>query len=441
MTNAAPQACFWREAIDTADLAPPLAGRVEADVALVGGGYTSLVTAYYLARTRPELRIVLLERDDVGFGASGRNAGMVLHELHLDAARRHGEQAVRFTYEQAARAPELIAQLAREAGFDCDLDPTGYFLIGFNAAHRRRLLRMEREYRAVGVPPTFLDREAILAAIRSPRFTSALEFPGAAMLHPGKYVSGLKRAVRALGVAVHEHSPVMAVRDDREIEVATDAGLVQASHVVIGLNAYLSDARLSVVPEHAVTLSSFILLTEPLGDEIWRELGWAGRQGYSDARRLHNYVRPVGRRVLFGGRVAYRFGGGEAADVERMYTRLRAEMIRTFPCLAKAAITHRWHGPVAITPRRMPVIGRAGRTGRILYAAGYSGMGVGLATLAGRVLADFILGDEGRWRDLLYVRDAPPVLPPEPWRRLGFLAEYWRMRAADEVDRLIGWAG
>ena len=256
------------------------------------------------------------------------------------------------------------------------------------------------------------------------------------MLHPGKYVAGLKRGALARGVRLFETSPVEAVEErGSEIEVRTPFGRLRAPKLVIGLNAYLDASRLGLVRPRAVSLFSFIVLTEPLSTGQWKDIGWSGREGYSDRRRVHNYVRLTGDRVLFGGRITYRFGLESPRGLDALYDNLRRELLLTFPALEGVELTHRWCGPIAITWRRTPMIGRAGRAGNIYYALGYSGMGVSLATLSGRVLADLVRGDDGPWEHLLYLHDPHAPLPPEPLRFLGFQGSYLGMRFLDFLDR------
>jgi glycine/D-amino acid oxidase-like deaminating enzyme len=253
------------------------------------------------------------------------------------------------------------------------------------------------------------------------------------MLHPGKYVAGLKRAVLKAGVRLYEQTRVTEVRKGNQIRVVTEEGSLGAPKLVLGLNAYLPATGLDVMRDRAVSLFSFIILTEPLSDALWKEVGWRGREGYSDLRRIHNYVRLTGKRILFGGRVLYHFGVDSPARIERVYARLRQEMLSTFR-LEDIAITHRWSGPVALTPRRTPFIGR---TGNIFYALGYSGMGVSLGTLSGRVLADLVLGNDEPWKELLYMKDRGWPLPPEPFRFLGFQGGYYAMRLGDWLEGLL----
>jgi glycine/D-amino acid oxidase-like deaminating enzyme len=437
-TRFAPNESFWLEAIDRERLEPALEGEVRADVVCLGGGYTSLVCAYLLKKRNPGLEVAVVEASYVGFGASGRNGGMALHEPHLERLARRGGSAIRFTYDETVATIDFVDSLSKEEGFDCELERTGYLEIALWPRHQRRNEEKERACRAVGIELETLDRERMQAAIRSERFVGALHYPKAAMLHPGKYVSGLKKAALARSVRLFERSPVeRVIESDGGIEVRTARGRLRTERLVVGLNAYLPAARLGVVRDRAVTLFSFIILTEPLSDRHWRTIGWAGRQGYTDKRRIHNYVRLTGKRILFGGRVRYHFGLESPQGISAIYETLRKELLATFPSLSDVGITHRWCGPVAITWRRTPEIGRTGRRGNILYALGYSGMGVSLATLSGRVLADLIEGNEDRWKDLLYLHDPVVPLPPEPFRFLGFQGGYYGMRIQDAIDRKL----
>jgi glycine/D-amino acid oxidase-like deaminating enzyme len=424
--------CFWSDALDTAHLEPPLQENVDADVVLVGGGYTSLVTAYFLKRLLPDIELVLLEANSVGFGGSGRNAGMVLHEAHFERVRELGSKAVRFTYDQTVAVVDLIEQIAREANFDCELERVGYMDVALYPAHQRIIDETWKEYRELGIQLERLGQEEVQAAIRSRRFTGALRFPNAAVIHPGKYVAGLKKAAKESGVRIFEQTPAMKIREGTDVEVLTPEGRVRSRKAILGLNAYMPASRIGVVRDRAVSLLSFIILTEPLSDDLWKELGWEGREGWVDLRRLHNYVRVTGKRILFGGRVLYHFGVESPQQSEAIYDRLHRELLKTFPCLEGVSISHRWCGPVAVTWRRTPLVGKSGN---IHYALGYTGMGVSLGTLCGRVMADLVLGDDRRWNELAYLRDRMLALPPEPFRFLGFQGRYYGMRLWDAMDR------
>lgn len=431
--QAVPNESFWLEAIERGEPLGSLKGEHRADVICVGGGYTSLVTAYLLKKRDPSLDVAVVEGNYVGFGSSGRNGGMVLHQPHLDRVGARGARAVRFTYDQTVASVDFIEELSSEEGFDCELERTGYLDIALHQRHLRENEEKQARCDSLGIQLEIKDLEAMQGAIRSDRFLGALHYPKAAILHPGKYVFGLKAAALRRGVKIYENSPVETMRRVAGgVELRTAQGSVQADQAVVGLNAYLPTQGLVSVRPRAVSLFSFIILTEPLSAEHWKTIGWQGRQGYSDKRRLHNYVRLTGNRVLFGGRVRYRFGLQATGSLMDVYETLHQQLIETFPSLKDVAITHRWCGPVAITWSRRPWIGREGP---ISAALGYSGMGVSLATLSGRVLADLVMGEEKRWSDLLYLNDPMLALPPEPFRFLGFQGGYYAMRVADLLDQ------
>ena len=429
----APNDSFWAEAIERDDLEPALETERTADVVCVGGGYTSLVTAYLLKKRDPSLDVAVVESDYVGFGASGRNGGMVLAEPHLDRLTRHDAETIRFTHDQTVRSVDFIDELTQEEGFDCELERTGYLDIALYPSHQRELEHKQKACGELGIELEVLDERAMGDAIRSEKFLGALAYPQSAMLHPVKYVMGLKRAALRRGVRVFERSHVRAIAQDASsVTVRVDGGSIQCERALLGLNAYQPASGLGVVRDRAVSLFSFIILTEPLSERHWRAIGWEGRQGYCDARRLHNYVRLTGQRILFGGRVQYHFGLESPATLERMYDELHRALLATFRCLEDVGISHRWCGPVALTWRRTPVLGHEGR---IWFALGFSGMGVSLATLSGRVLADLMLGNEEPWSNLLYLKDPMMPLPPEPLRFLGFQGGYLGMRLMDALDR------
>ena len=435
--TAAPNDSYWTSAIEQAQarLEPALDAAETADVVCVGGGYTSLVTAYLLKKRDPSLDVAILEGNHVGFGSSGRNGGMVLHEPHLERLPKHGADTIRFTYDETVRAIDFIDELAREEDFDCELERTGYLEIALHSFHRKEQAAKQKACREIGIELDVLDETAMQQTIKSERFTSALVYPKAAMLHPGKYVAGLKRAVLRRGVRLYENSPVQSVRpESAAVAVATAAGSISAAKLVLGLNAYHPASGIGIVRDRAVTLFSFIILTEPLSERHWKAIGWRGRQGYTDGRRDHNYVRLTGDRILFGGRVQYHFGLESPADIDKIFAKLHDALLETFPSLHDVGITHRWCGPVAITWRRTPMIGSR-ENDNLWFALGYSGMGVSLATLCGRALADLVTGREEPWSDLLYLKDPLMPLPPEPLRFIGFKAGYLGMRFMDLVER------
>ncbi len=433
-----PNQSYWHEVID-ADSAPLFAtlnDRLNVDVALVGGGYTSLMCALHLKNQQPNLSVAVLESHYIGFGSSGRNAGMVLHDLHDNRANAFGKDAVRFTYEQVAGVINTMKTLNQRYDFDCDLEKNGYLELALYPSHIEDLYEKQKLYDRYKQDFRIVDQQELQSEIHVPQFMGAGLYPHAAQLHPGKYILGLKKAALQEGVMIFEHTPVQALQQGERIRLKTSQGVIESDAVVLGLNAYHPGSKLAPMHNRVVSLFSFIALTESLGPRLKDVLGWQKRWGYSDMRYLHNYVRLVDEdRLLFGGRVRYRFGTTlTPAQEQQMYGQLTGEFFKRFPMLTGTKIEHQWCGSVAFNMTQTPTMGVTGKHQNIFYSLGYSGMGVSLASLGGQVLADLYLGHEDRWEGLIYLKDKHWPLPPEPFKFLGFTGKYWWMRWQDYLD-------
>lgn len=433
-----PNQSYWRHVIDASNEPPlpSLKDHLNVDVALIGGGYTSLMCAWSLKKQQPNLSVAVLEAHDIGFGSSGRNAGMVLHDLHDNRVNKFGKDAVRFTYEKVVGVIDTIQTLTQTYEFDCDLEQNGYLELALYPSHVKDLEAKQKLYADYGQDFRVIDQQELQSEIHNPAFMSAGFYPHAAQLHPGKYILGLKKAALAEGVQLFERTPVESLRQGETVQLKTSQGSINASAVVLGLNAYHPASGLAPMHNRVVSLFSFIVMTEPLGSKLKDTLGWQKRWGYSDMRHLHNYVRLVDEdRLLFGGRVRYRFGTSlNLQQEQQMYQQLSEEFFKRFPMLSGTRIDHRWCGSVAFNMTQTPTMGVTGRHQNIYYSLGYSGMGVSLATLGGQVLADLYLGRGDRWEGLIYLEDKHLPLPPEPFKFIGFTSKYWWMRWQDFLD-------
>jgi len=430
-----PNQSHWHEVIDAAPVTPstPLEDRLNVDVVLIGGGYTSLMCALSLKKQQPNLNVVVLEAHYIGFGSSGRNAGMVLHELHHERANRFGKDAVGFTYEQVVGVTDTIESLSQTYDFDCDLERNGYLELALYPSHVEDLQTKQKLYDSYQQDFRVVDQRELQNEIHNPEFLGAGLYPHAAQLHPAKYILGLKQAVLQEGVQIFEHTPVESLQQSERVLLKTPQGIVESDAAVLGLNAYHPASGLTPMHNRVVSLFSFIILTEPLGSRLKDTLGWQKRWGYSDMRYLHNYARLVDEdRLLFGGRVRYRFGTAlTSAQEQQMYRKLTDEFFKRFPMLKGTRIDHQWCGSVAFNMTQSPTMGVAGKHRNIFYSLGYSGMGVSLASLGGQVLADLFLGHRDRWEGLIYLQDKHFPLPPEPFKFFGFTGKYWWMRWQD----------
>ncbi len=366
---------------------PALAGEVTADVCVVGGGYTGLSAALHLAGAG--LDVVLLEAQRVGWGASGRNGGQVGSGQRRDQGwleARLGSERARLLWDLAEEAKALVRGLVERHGIACDLKP-GVIHAARRASevphYAEEAEKLARDYGYAAVEP--LDRAGIAARVGSDAFHGGLLDRGAMHLHPLNYALGLTRAATAAGVRVFEGSRVEAI----EPEVRTAAGRVRARFTVLAGNGYLG----GLVPEVAarvMPINNFIVATAPLGEEAALRL-LPYDEAVADSLFVVNYFRlSADRRLLFGGGESY--GYRFPADIAAL---VRPRMLTIFPGLAGTPIDFAWGGTLAITVNRLPAFQRLGPT--VFSASGYSGHGVALATLAGKLIAEAVQGTAGRF--------------------------------------------
>ena len=372
----------------TAEALPPyapLAGAARADVCVVGAGYTGLSAALHLAEAGRD--VVLLEAQRVGFGASGRNGGQIgsgqrMAQTALE--RLVGRDDAAHLWRLGDEAKALVKALVARHGIDCHLKP-GVAHACFTAremtdAHGYAAHLAERYgYGEVEA----LDREAMRALCPSPAYHGGTLDMGAAHLHPLAYVLGLARAADAAGVRIFEDSEARDVRTGAKVRVSTASGHVEADHLILACNGYLGELEPRVAAR-VMPINNFIVATEPLGDAAARVL--TRDVAVADSKFVVNYFRlSHDGRLLFGGgeSYGYRFPRDIRATVRR-------PMREIFPHLADVALDYAWGGTLAITMKRMPCLARPGPG--ILSASGYSGHGVGMATLAGRLMAEAVRG-------------------------------------------------
>jgi len=369
---------------------PSLFGQVDADICVIGGGYTGLTAALHLAERG--YSVVLLEANKVGWGASGRNGGQ-LHsgqrrdQHHLEKA--YGTDAARHLWQLAMEARELTKDLVRRHDIDCDLSDG---LV--HGIHKQRWIDDERAY-VDHLQKTYaydeitpLDRDEVASALGTGVYHSGWRDGGAGHLHPLNYALGLANAAEKAGATLYENTLAQRIDDGDPSTVVTEDGAVRARVVVLAGNGYLSgfdkEADARVMP-----INNFILATEPLGDDGAAAL-IPGNEAASDTRFVVNYWRlSADNRMLFGGGENY-----STRFPDDMKAFVRKRMLRIYPQLADTRIDYAWGGTLAVTQTRLPFIRRLSP---VLYcAAGFSGQGVGTAGFAGKVMAEAIAGDQER---------------------------------------------
>jgi glycine/D-amino acid oxidase-like deaminating enzyme len=412
-------------------------------VAIVGAGYTGLWTAYYLKRADPSLRIVVLEREMAGFGASGRNGGWVsgffsgpprLYERH---GGREGFVAVqRAMLETVQEVGDVLAEEAIEA----DFLEGGHITVALNGAQVHRLRKRlgngperglgEQDLRELG--GSELTRRIAVQGARSATFT-----PHVARVHPVKLLLGLAEAVERLGVEIYEGTAVSQIRPHCAVSAA---GAVSARWVVRATEGYTADLR--GLGRTLVPMNSSMIVTAPLPRSAWEEIGWQGGEVLSDAAHVYVYLqRTEDGRIAIGGRGApYRFasGTGGAGDTSpATVASLRAKLLAMFPQVAGVDLDHAWSGVLGV-PRDWGVSVAADAGSGLARAGGYVGEGVAASNLAARILRDLLLGRTSELTALPWVGRGPRRWEPEPLRWAAIHSLYSLYRQADRSEQRSG---
>jgi glycine/D-amino acid oxidase-like deaminating enzyme len=438
MSSVAPRLPSWwlEDALEwegDAPAAPPLAGDAEADVAIVGGGYTGLWTALALRDRDPELRVALVESEICGAGPSGRNGGFI-HGYWATLA----STAPLLGVEDAlalARAGERIVPAVRDRFCDAVwLREGGMLMVSAARAQDEAVERAVLAAAQAGRPDqaVALATHEVAQRVSSPVFRTGVFFSDGATLHPGRLVRALRRAALDAGVAVHERTPALRVRDG---EVVTPRGTLRARDVVLATNAHLTGW--SPAARHLTNFGSYVVLTEPV-PELLAEIGWTGGEAIVDARMFLHYFRTTGDgRVLMGsgtGPIGFR-GRVDARFSEDGPTAARAEagLRRLLPGLAAARVERAWGGPIDVSADHLPFFRTKPGT-RLHYGAGYSGHGVGPSWLGGQILASLVVGADDEWTRLPLATRHVPTLPPEPLRSLGGGLVRRSIMACEEAD-------
>jgi glycine/D-amino acid oxidase-like deaminating enzyme len=438
---------YWLETADD-DLTPraPLAGSTDADVAILGAGMTGLWTAYYLHRADPSLRIVIVEREIAGFGASGRNGAWCAPDLNISMsrlARLHGEDAARRTQQATYDAVDEVGRATAAEGIDAGFHKGGEIIVSRGPQGVPSLQEGLEEYRRFGFGDRYrlIGGDELTSRIRIAGATRALVSDDAAVVHPGRLTRGLARLLEREGVRIVEQTPVTDFRPrdaSGKATLVTSGGDVRAPVVVLAGEAYL--AELKALHRQLVPLWSLIVLTEPLSDAAWAEIGWRGREVLASTRLSIDYLsRTEDGRILFGGRGApYRWGSPIKLAYDQhgpTHERLRGFVRAWFPMLRDVTFTHAWGGPLGMPRDWHPTMAFDPSTG-IATSRGYIGHGVSTTNLGGRVLTDLILGRRTPLAELPLVNHQSRNWEPEPLRFLGVRYTQWAVgRLDDKISR------
>jgi glycine/D-amino acid oxidase-like deaminating enzyme len=437
---------FWLETCGD-ELTPraPLDGSADVDVAILGAGYTGLWTAYYLLRNDPSLRVVLLEREIAGFGASGRNGGWCAPGLNISLARLerlHGKEAARSTYAAVVEAIDEIGRVAEAEGMDIEWRRGGELIVSRGSHETPGLEEEYRELDRFGFAERYelLDEKGLADRVRVAGGVAGLYTPDAAAVQPAKLCRALARLVERMGATIYEQTEVTDYRAGPSGSAAgpaliTSRGEVRARAVVLAGEAYLT--RLRRLHRTLIPIWSLIVLSEPLPDEVWDHIGWYAHELLGSPRYTVVYLsRTSDGRILFGGRGApYRFGSPIRDEYDRhdeTHEALRGMAREWFPALRDVRFTHAWGGPIGMPRDWHPTISYDQRSG-IATARGYVGHGVSTANLAGRTLAELITEQKTERTQLPLVGHRSRNWEPEPLRWIGVR---YTQAALGRVDRI-----
>ncbi|MEJ1154973.1 FAD-binding oxidoreductase [Microbacterium marmarense] len=428
---------WWRDLGGLPTVRAALPGSIDVDVAIVGGGYTGLWTAYYLKKAQPDLRVAVLEQRFAGFGASGRNGGWLTNSVTGGRATyvaTHGRDAA-IAQQRALNdaVDEVIAVTSRE-GIDADIIKGGEFEVARTPAQLARLQTSaagEQTWPHTDVE--LLDAAGAAERIAVDGALGATWHPHCARVHPAKLVSGLASAVERLGVAIYENTRVSAIAPGRAI---TDRGTVRATHVLRATEGFTPDLK----GEHRTWLpmNSSMIATAPLPASAWNAIGWDGRETLGDFAHVYMYAqRTADDRIAFGGRgVPYRYGSRVDTDgttQQRTIASLTALLHSFFPIAADVPIDHAWAGVLGVPRDWAASVGLNHTTG-LGWAGGYVGTGVTATNLAGRTLADLVLGHDTELVRLPWVDHRAKLWEAEPLRWLAVNAIYTAYHAADRAE-------
>jgi glycine/D-amino acid oxidase-like deaminating enzyme len=419
---------FWTSQPGAPDPSPTLTGTVTADLAVVGGGFSGLWTALLARERDPSVEVVLLEASTAGWGASGRNGGFCSSSL----THGIGNGLARFPAEMpllerlgAQNLAEIAGTVARY-GIDCDFSAAGELTVATEPWQLEDLHDEAEAARRLGHDVAELDAGALRRELDSTAFLGGAWYrDSCAMVDPARLARGLRRASLDAGVRIYEHTPVRAIGEDRRgpggragLVLTTPYGTVRAARVALATGGY--PPLLRRIRNYVAPVYDYALMTEPLSAGQLAALGWRNRQGAADLGNQFHYFRlTADNRVLWGGYDAVYYNGGRlrAGQDQRPQTfaRLAEHFFTTFPQLEGVAFEYAWGGVIDTCSRFCAFYGTA-RGGRVAYAAGHTGLGVGASRFGANVMLDLLAGRRTERTGLALVRSRPVPFPPEPMR-------------------------
>lgn len=430
---------FWFSETGIPEYRSPLPGDLDADICIVGAGFTGLWTAYYLKREMPELDIVIVEKEFAGFGASGRNGGWLSSELagsRHGYAATHGHQGVVDLLRAMRGAVDEVISVATTEGIEADIVKDGLLHVARNRAQSARLqqsLENERFWGAASEDFRYLSREELDSRIVIEGAQGATFSPHCARVQPAKLVLGLASVVERMGVRIFEQTTVRAISSN---SARTDRGTVRAPVILRCLEGFT--ASIAGQRRTWLSMNSSMIVTEPLPDSVLSRIGWANGELLGDAAHAYMYAqRTADNRIALGGRgIPYRYGSrtdDRGATQEWTANALTALLHDMFPAVRDVPIEQAWCGVLGVPRDWCATVDLDHRSG-LGTAGGYVGSGLTTTNLAGRTLADLVLRRDTELTRLPWVGRRVRKWEPEPLRWLGVQAMYVLYRKADQLE-------
>jgi glycine/D-amino acid oxidase-like deaminating enzyme len=419
-----------------------LDGADEADIVIIGGGFTGLWTAYYLSEMAPERRVLILESEYAGFGASGRNGGWCTTEMPTllgNLVVRYGPMAAMRFYRLAGKSLDEIEKVLSIEGIDAGWQRDGSLYLARTEPQRQRLRSWQEMRLKLGITDMVMwEGPGPGAPINIPGVLTAGFTPNCAAVQPAQIAFGLAAAVERRGVTIAEGVRAVHIGPGK---VSTDQGDIRAKVILCATEAY--SGGLNGHAGRVLPVVSRLIATAPIPDEVWQSLGWHGRMTVADSRYQFGYFqRTADNRLIAGGRgVGYRV---KDDSHERVFARLRGSVVDLFPALRDVEITHRWSGEYGLHRDSEPAVVYDPATG-MGHAGGYGGEGVALSNLAARTLAALVTGQQRPETKLCWVNHHSRRWEPEPFRSLGVHAvagaATWADNYEDRTGRVAPLAG
>ncbi|GAB1419959.1 FAD-dependent oxidoreductase [Anaerolineales bacterium] len=405
----------------------PLREPISADLVIIGGGFTGTSTAYHFSRRYPEKRVVLLEAKSLGNGASGRNGGMMLNWV-TDALSHATPEMTRRVYDVTNEGIDRIIEIINRHQLKVDYRRDGTLEV-YTSTERAEAAHEEVEaYTSLGINHQFLRKDVLKKDLNLIGAEGAILDPNGGQLNGAQLTRAMRDVLIEQGVEVYEQTPVIDIKEGREISLSTPYAEVKAKAIVLATNGYTG--KLGYFKDALFPLHSHVYATDVISDADLKSMGWNRYAGYSDDYdRISYSVLTSDKHIVFGGgsnnsyaylynnRTAYRDSVNRAA---KAFREMEGTMQEYLPYSKRFPIKYRWTGTLGITLRRNNLMGVCGEYRNVFYAIGYCGHGVTLANVAGVVLTDAYSGDDERWRGLPFYMPEYGRIPPEPFRWIGY---------------------